>query len=291
MNRKAFAKINLGLDVLRKREDGYHMVDMILQEIDLWDMVELIPNASGNITLSAQAGPSFPLDGSNLVYKAAKIMQDTFSLEAGMHIHVEKHIPMEAGLAGGSADAAAVLHLVNEAFGLQADLKQLQKLGLFLGADIPFCLAGGTMRGQGIGENLTPLRPLKEGLLLLVAKPREGLSTGRVYTALDQEEGLCHPDMEALARAVSDWENTPQGLQRLTAATGNVMERTAIRMLPKIGELQRLMLAQGALCARMSGSGPTVFGIFPSEEARERCFALLEQKKELADFLCKSRTR
>lgn len=265
---KAYAKINLGLDVTGKRSDGYHLVKMVMQAIDLWDLVTLEKTQEG-LTLTCSSG-EVPPGEDNLAFRAARLMLEKFSISSGVHIHLQKNIPVAAGLGGGSADAAAVMRGISRLFALEIPLPRLMELGLGLGADIPFCLMGGTALAEGIGEKLTPLPPLPH-CHILAAKPQAGISTGYVYEHLDAQGVKTHPDLDGMRLAL-DRGSLRGVLERL----GNVLETVTIPALPVIDTLKARMLSLGAAGSLMSGSGPTVFGIFPDGQ-EDRARAALEQ--------------
>ncbi|MBO4377234.1 MAG: 4-(cytidine 5'-diphospho)-2-C-methyl-D-erythritol kinase [Lachnospiraceae bacterium] len=264
VKRKAYAKINLCLDVLGKREDGYHEVSMIMQTIGLCDDVTLRKQDEG-ISLSV-GGSDLPADESNLAFKAAKLMKDTYDIKEGVKISLKKNIPIAAGLAGGSSDAAAVMLGMNELFNLGIDKDELCKLGVKIGADVPYCIKGGTYLAQGIGEKLTPL-PKAPGATILIAKPDISVSTKEVYTALNVGELKAHPDVDGMTKAI-----VRHDLDGVIERMGNVLENVTIKSFPVIDEIKQLMKENGAENALMSGSGPTVFGIFYDQRDAAECF-------------------
>ncbi len=256
MKIEAPAKINLGLDVLCRRPDGYHEVDMIMQTIDLFDTVTIEKTAEPGITLSTNK-PGLPNDEGNLAYKAAKLLLETCGeKDAGVRIHIEKRIPMAAGLAGGSTDCAAVLSGMNTLFSFGLSMERLMELGKTLGADVPYCLLQGTARSQGIGEKLTPL-PKMMRCPVLIAKPGVSVSTKAVYEGLRLNEETAHPDIDALEQDIRR-----QDLAALAKDMGNLLATVTEELHPVIKEIRALMESHGALRAMMSGSGPTVFGLF-----------------------------
>ncbi len=267
---KALAKINLGLDVLGKREDGYHDVRMIMQTIHLYDRVEIRKTKSPAIRVETNLY-YLPINEDNLVYKAAKLMKDEFRLKEGVHIVLQKYIPVAAGLAGGSSDAAAVLVGMNRIFQLGLKQDKLMKLGLKLGADVPFCIMRGTALAEGIGEVLTPLPPMPK-CPVLIAKPPISVSTKSVYDNLRLTENTKHPNIDAIAEAIKK-----KNLKDVAANMGNILETVTIPRNPVIEEIKKVMKANGALSAMMSGSGPTVFGLFQSEKDIRRAYDTLKQ--------------
>lgn len=263
MQKKAYAKINPVLDVLRRREDGYHELRMIMQTVNIYDTLELVKSESG-IRLTCDTG-LLPCDDGNIVYRAARLMQETFSLKEGIEIHLTKKIPMAAGMAGGSADAAATLHGMNELFDLKLTPEKLCELGVKLGADVPYCIMGGTMLAEGIGEKLTALPPMPE-CRLVVAKPDFDVSTKYVYENLHANSLKEHPDVDGMIAAIR-----ANDLEAVATCMENVLETVTVRKYPQISELKNLMCNMGALNALMSGSGPSVFGLFTDEKAAEDC--------------------
>lgn len=261
---KAYAKVNLTLDVIGKREDGYHLVQMIMQQIDLFDEVTLEGHGSG-IALDCDS-PYVPKNPQNLAWRAVSLMQETYGLRQGVRIGIRKQIPVAAGLAGGSTDAAAVIHGYAALCGLQLSLPEKMALGLRLGADVPFCLLGGAALAEGIGERLTPVSGLKDAWLV-VCKPNFGVSTRDVYGALEWEKIQRHPDTTAMLEALKT--GTVQAVSPLLC---NVLEPVTCQRHPEVRALKERMLQYGAESALMSGSGPTVFGLFKTaEKARSAC--------------------
>lgn len=262
---KARAKINLGLDVLRKRADGYHELRMVMQTIDLWDGIVLTPTKEGGILVRTNR-PELPADGRNLVYRAARLMMEEFGISGGVRIDLDKQIPMAAGLAGGSSDGAAVLKGMNELYGLGLSQRQLRERGVRLGADIPYCIMGGTALAEGIGEKLTAL-PAAPGCHVLLAKPWIDVSTGFVYGHLRADELLYHPDIDGQVDAVRRGD-----FAGMAGLMGNVLETVTIPVHPVIQQIKEEMLRLGAAGAMMSGSGPTVFGLFDDREKAEAAY-------------------
>lgn len=255
---KALAKINLGLDVLGKREDGYHEVRMVMQSVYLYDNVRLESREEPGIELSSNLY-YLPDDSGNIAYKAAQMMMEEFRLTGGVRITLEKHIPVAAGMAGGSANAAAVLFGMNRLFGLHLTREELMERGVKLGADVPYCIMRGTVLAEGIGEKLTVL-PSIPRCAVLIAKPPISVSTRVVYEALDSKEIIRHPDIDGLIQALRQGS-----LPDMAACMGNVLEDVTVPKYPVIREIKEEMLAAGALNAMMSGSGPTVFGLFDNK--------------------------
>ena len=262
---KARAKINLGLDVVRRREDGYHEVKMVMQMLRLYDQIDIEKTQESGIFVRSNLS-FLPTDERNIAYKAAKVMIDQFGLEQGVIIRIEKHIPVAAGMAGGSTDCAAVLYGMNKLFGLRLNQKKLRELGVKLGADVPYCLMSQTALSEGIGEILTPISPLQD-CPILIAKPSVSVSTRHVYEHLKLDEQTMHPDIDGIVTALADGD-----LYGVTDRMANVLETVTVPEHPVIDEIKKQMMASGAVNALMSGSGPTVFGIFDDEEkAKKAC--------------------
>lgn len=255
ITKKAYAKINLGLDVIRKREDGYHELKMIMQTINLYDLITISLRDDQEIQMKTNLS-SLPCNENNLVFKAACLMLETYQIKQGVQIELVKHIPIAAGMAGGSADAAATLKAINELFDLGASMKDLMKLGVKLGADIPYCILEGTALSEGIGEILTPL-PAMPQCHILIVKPNVGVSTKFVYQNLKLTDKTVHPDIDGMVAAIHNHE-----LSEIISRFGNVLETVTIPKQPKVAQIKEEMLRLGALGSLMSGSGPTVFGIF-----------------------------
>ena len=270
MRLRAFAKINLGLDILRKREDGYHEVRMIMQTIQMYDVLEMKKVKKPGISLSVNY-PYIPSDERNLVYKAAKLLMDEFQVKEGVDIRLEKFIPVAAGMAGGSSDAAAAMVGMNHLFKLGLSEKDLMDRAVNIGADVPYCIMRGTALAEGIGEKLTRIAQVPD-CSVLIGKPGIGVSTKTAYESLQLDKIQSHPDIDGMIR---DIENG--NLLAMTDKMGNVFESGIIGKYPVIGEIKDLMEANGALKAMMSGSGPTVFGIFDDREKMEAAAAVLRQ--------------
>ena len=257
---KALAKINLGLDVLGRRENGYHDVRMIMQSIYLYDTVKLTKQKEPGIRVETNLG-FLPTGENNIAYKAAKMLIDEFGIDEGIRIRLDKHIPVAAGLAGGSSNAAAVLFGMNRMFGLHLSMEELKERGVKLGADVPYCIMRGTVLAEGIGEELSVLPPMPK-CAVLIAKPPVSVSTKAVYEALDSKEITEHPDIDRIIDGLK-----AGNLRKIASSMGNVLEDVTIPMHPVIAEIKQEMLDAGALGAMMSGSGPTVFGLFESRAA------------------------
>ena len=254
----AYAKINLSLDVLNRRPDNYHTVRMIMQSLSLRDTLTLNKTQTNEITLSAQNAECYPditWDEHNLIYKAAKLWFETYPSNQGVHIAIDKQIPSSAGLAGGSSDAAATLKGLNLLFKQNASIEELKKLGKQLGADVPYCIELGTMLAEGIGEILTPLPPAPS-LYCTLIKPNQNISTKYIYEHLDLTTAT-HPDTDAMLYALET-----KTLLALCQNLDNILEPVALTLCPEIKEIEQKLEELGAIGACMSGSGPTVFGLF-----------------------------
>lgn len=265
MKLKAMAKINLGLDVLRKRSDGYHDLRMIMQTVYLYDQIEISEVKTSGITLTTNAG-YLPVNEDNLVYKAAKLLMDEFGIEQGVNICLKKYIPVAAGLAGGSSDAAATLVGLNRLFSLGLSREELRKRGVKIGADVPYCIMRGTALAEGIGDVLTML-PAAPDMHVVLAKPPIHVSTGFVYTNLKADRLAYHPDIDAQVDAI----RTGDGYA-MAKLMGNVLETVTIPAYPVIDEIKETMKRAGALGAMMSGSGPTVFGLFDDAAQAKKAY-------------------
>lgn len=264
---KAYGKINLGLDVLRRREDGYHEVRMIMQTVGIFDRVDIIWKEEPGIQVETNLY-YLPTNENNLVYKAAKLLMDEFGVTDGVTIKLKKFIPVAAGMAGGSSDAAAVLFGVNKMFRLGLTIPQLMERGVKIGADVPYCILRGTALSEGIGEVLTPLPPVPQ-CQVLIAKPAINVSTKFVYENLHANDLLPgqHPDIDAIIDSIR--KNDIYGI---ADNLGNVLETVTIKEYPVIREIKEKMLEYGAIGSLMSGSGPTVFGLFTSPKAAQDAY-------------------
>ena len=266
----AHAKINLGLDITGLRGDGYHLVDMVMQAVTLSDRIIIKDNGSSDIRLTSDA-KHLPLDEHNLAYKAAKLMQDAFPGTGGVDIHIEKNIPVAAGLAGGSTDAAAVMTGINELFGLGTDKGKLMEMAVKLGADVPYCIFGGTARAEGIGEVITKLSDLPD-CFILISKPSCSVSTRETYERYDALTEVLHPDIEGMIRCIETGD-----MPGMSAKMGNVLEYVTEPMHPVISDIKRVARENGAVSSMMSGSGPSVFSIFDDEEKLKSAKARIEE--------------
>lgn len=262
---KAYAKINLGLDVLRKRPDGYHDVSMIMQTVNLYDTINIKKTKFQSITVGTNLY-YLPTDRRNLAYKAALLFDEIHPIRSGLNIFINKRIPVAAGLAGGSADAAAVLKGLNRLFQADLSLDELMKPGVKIGADVPYCLLMGTALSEGIGEILKPLDPMPDCYILLV-KPEISVSTKHVYENLKLDNNTRHPDIPAMLNALKE-----NDIYRLTSLMENILESVTIKEYAVIGDIKEKMMDKKALTALMSGSGPTVFGIFDDQNKAENAY-------------------
>ncbi len=269
---KAYAKINLGLDVVRRREDGYHEVRMIMQSVKLFDKLTFRLLEEDTIRLKTNLG-FLPVDENNLVYQAVKVLKERYHVRQGLEIDLFKCIPVAAGMAGGSTDCAAALVGASKLFGLQLGKEQLMELGVQLGADVPYCIMRGTALSEGIGEILTPLPSIPE-CKILIAKPPIAVSTKFVYEHLDAQGIEKHPDIDGMIEAIR-----AGSLRGITDRLENVLETVTIPAYPVIDEIKQMMIKGGALNALMSGSGPTVFGIFEDEERAEEVKQVIQDEQ------------
>jgi 4-diphosphocytidyl-2-C-methyl-D-erythritol kinase len=269
---KAYAKINISLDVVGKKEDGYHLLKMIMQSIDLYDLIQISKANEGiNITCDRQYVPT---DERNIAYKAAKLFIDTYKIKSGINIDIKKNIPVAAGLAGGSTNGAAVLKAMRDIFKYNISDKDLMDLGLKIGADIPYCIAGGTALCEGIGEKIKQLKPFKEKILVLV-KPNFGVSTKEVYKNFDLTKVYIHPNTEALIDAMNK-----EDLNLVSLNMKNLLENVTLRRYSILREIKDGLIKDGALGSMMSGSGPTIFGFFDDMLTAQNCFLHMKEKYE-----------
>lgn len=255
---KAYAKINLSLDVLGTLENGYHEVRMIMQNVDMYDKVNMFRNKSGEINIKSNL--SFvPTGPDNLVYKAIRLLLDEYNITDGVEVDLYKYIPVAAGMAGGSTDAAAALIGVNKMFGLGLTREELMVHGKKIGADVPYCILGGTALAEGIGEKLTVL-PDCPNCYIVVAKPGISVSTKYVYDNLVLDENTKHPDVDSMIKEIEN-----KNIVGVAQLMGNVLESVTEAKYPVIADIKKMMLSHNAMGAMMSGSGPTVFGLFENE--------------------------
>lgn len=266
---KAYAKINLGLDVLGRLPDGYHEVKMIMQTVGIYDELTFEKSDEG-IMIVTDSG-ELPVNEDNLIYKAAKLLMQKYAIDTGIRVNLKKNIPIAAGMAGGSTDAAATLKGVNELFGLGCTEEELKEVGVKIGADVPYCVMGGTALAEGIGEKLTALRNAPQ-CVLLVAKPGINVSTKYVYEHLDALDSYVHPDIDGMVNAISSGD-----LDGIVRRLGNVLEEVTIPAYPVINDIKKTMLDSNALGSMMSGSGPTVFGIYNERKDAESAYGKIRE--------------
>ena len=267
---KALAKINLGLDVVRRRVDGYHEVRMIMQTINLFDRLEIKKIKESAIKIHTNLF-FLPVNENNLVYKAAKLLIDEFGIQEGVSVGLTKKIPVAAGMAGGSTDAAAMLFGMNRLFGLGLSKKQLMERGVKIGADVPYCIMRGTALAEGIGDKLSPL-PEMVKCPVLIAKPQISVSTKFVYQNLKLDDKTVHPDID---RLIEDIRN--KDLKAVSDHMGNVLESVTIPNYPVISQIKEQMMDSGAVGSMMSGSGPTVFGLFDDSRTAQLAFGKIKR--------------
>lgn len=270
MKIKAYAKINIALDVVGKRDDGYHLLKMIMQTVDLYDVIEII-KTDLDIKLNCNK-PYVPTDERNLAYKAAKLFKETYNIEDGVSINLIKNIPVSAGMAGGSTDAAGVLKLMNKIFNINASDEELMALGLKLGADVPYCINGGTALCEGIGERITQLKPFKDKIVVIV-KPPFGVSTKEVYRDFDLSKVIFHPRTEDIMKAMEN-----DDIHFVANNMKNLLENVTLRKHRVILNIKELMKYYDALGTMMSGSGPTVFAFFDDMLKAQVCYDEMKNK-------------
>ena len=270
MEIKAYAKINIALDVVGKRDDGYHLLRMIMQSIDLYDTIEINKVDSG---ISLKCNKHYvPTDERNLAYKAAKLFMETYSIEYGVEIKLIKNIPVSAGLAGGSTNAAGVLKLMNKMFDINASEEELRILGLKLGADVPYCISGGTALCEGVGEKITQLKSFKDKILVLI-KPPFGVSTREVYKSFDLTKVVFHPRIESLIKAMED-----DDIYFVANNMRNLLENVTLRRHRVLMNIKEEVKIDGSIGTMMSGSGPTVFAFFDDMLKAQICYDNMKKK-------------
>lgn len=273
MEIKAYAKINIALDVVGKRDDGYHLLRMIMQSIDLYDTI-VINKINCGINLKCNKH-YVPTDERNLAYKAAKLFMETYSIEDGVEIELIKYIPVSAGLAGGSTDASGVLKLMNKMFNINASEEDLKVLGLKLGADVPYCISGGTALCEGVGEKITQLKGFKDKILVLI-KPPFGVSTKEVYKNFDLTKVIFHPKIEELIEAMEN-----DDIYFVANNMKNLLENVTLRKHRVIMNIKEEVKVDGSIGTMMSGSGPTVFAFFDDMLKAQMCYD--NMKKQYKD--------
>lgn len=266
---KSRAKINLSIDVLGKRQDGYHLVEMIMQTIDLFDIIKIFSLDEDTIVINSNS-KDIPMDSSNIVYKAANLIKQEFNIKRGIKIYIEKNIPVAAGMAGGSSNAAAVLVGLNKLWDLNLSKNKLKEIGLQLGADVPFCIEGEASLAENIGEKLTNIDGLSQDVFILVCKPELFVSTKEIYEAIDSKIIKKRPDNKLLIGLLKE-----NNIELLSKNMYNVLESVTKEKYPIINEIEEIMINNKALGAMMSGSGPTVFGLYDNEDDAEKCRKIL----------------
>lgn len=277
MELKAYAKINIGLDVLRRREDGYHEVKMIMQTIGLHDCLTIEKSDTFGIHITTD-NEELSDGQDNLIYKAAKMLVDEYGITEGIDITLNKNIPIAAGLAGGSTDAAATFIGINEIFELGLSKEELMERAVKIGADVPYCILGNTALSEGIGQILTPISACPD-CYVLIAKPPVGVSTKYVYQNLKLDT-VIHPDIDAIVRAIEN-----KDLDAVADNLGNVLESVTIPLHPVIDSIKKTMTDNGAIASLMSGSGPTVFGLYRNIEDARKCAELIRNQQMASDIV------
>lgn len=257
---KSRAKINLSIDVLGKREDGYHLVEMIMQTIDLYDIIKIKELSTEDIIIKSNSS-DIPLDDNNIVYKAINLLKNKFNINKGVEVFIEKNIPIAAGMAGGSSNAAAVLVGLNKIWELNLSEVELQEIGFNLGADVPFCIQGRAALAQGVGEKLTYIKGLPKDVSILVCKPNLFVSTKKVYEGLDLKNIQSRPDNRFLIDCLNKGD-----IKSVAENMVNVLETVTSKYHKEIEKIENIMMKSNALGSMMSGSGPTVFGLFEKKE-------------------------
>lgn len=271
---KARAKVNIGLDITGVLDNGYHLVDMIMQTLQMHDEVTIRKRKQPGIEIRSNLR-YLPVNENNIVYQAAKMMIDEFQIKDGLRFDIKKEIPVAAGMAGGSADAASTLIGINRMYQLSLSTEELCMRGLKLGADVPYCIHGGTMHATGIGEQLERITAMPD-CFVVVVKPKASASTKVVYQKFDELEQVSHPNMAHLLMQMEE-----KNLRGIADTMGNVLEQVTIPMIPEIAVIKEVLLKNGALNAMMSGSGPTVFGLYTDRMLAEKAVALLTDRKEI----------
>lgn len=278
LTRNAYAKVNLALDVLRRREDGYHDVCMIMQNLSLYDTLTFTMEEADALAITLSCDKEFvPCDERNLIYKAIVLMGETYHLTGHIHVELVKRIPVEAGMAGGSTDCATAFHAMRELYGLDVSDQELMKLGVKLGADVPYCIMAKTALSEGIGEVLTEVAPLPD-CYVVVAKPTISVSTKMVYENLHANELQHHPDVAGMIEALKQGD-----LSGVASRMENVLETVTTKLYPQIEEIKQTMKESGAENAIMSGSGPTVFGLYREKAIAEQAAEKIRQQYGLSE--------
>lgn len=271
---KSYGKINLGLDVLRRREDGYHEVRMIMQTVGLYDLLTMKKTKEDKISMTCNLS-FLPTDERNLVYKAVKLIKDKYHIKDGVKIDLNKRIPVAAGMAGGSSNCAAALKGMNQLFDLGLSIDELCEIGVTLGADVPYCIWGGTALSEGIGEKLSRVDAMPN-CYILIAKPGISVSTAFVYQNLDLAGLSKHPDIDGMLECLNK-----KDLEGICARLENVLETVTIKEYPIIERVKKHLTDQGAMGTLMSGSGPTIFAIFKDKKTADNA---LESLRSIQDI-------
>ncbi len=271
---KSYGKINLGLDVLRRREDGYHEVRMIMQTVGLYDVLTMKKRKDDQIKMTCNLS-FLPTDERNLVYKAVKLIKDKYHIKDGVEIKLNKRIPVAAGMAGGSSNCAAALKGMNQLFDLGLSIDELCEIGVTLGADVPYCIWGGTALSEGIGEKLSRVDAMPD-CYILIAKPGISVSTAFVYKNLDLQGLKKHPDIDGMLTCLKE-----KDLEGICDRLENVLETVTVKEYPIIEKVKKHLMEQGAKGALMSGSGPTIFAIFQDKKTADNA---LESLRSIEDI-------
>ena len=271
---KSYGKINLGLDVLRRREDGYHEVRMIMQTVGLYDLLTMKKRKDDKIKMTCNLA-FLPTDERNLVYKAVKLIKDKYHIKDGVEIDLNKRIPVAAGMAGGSSNCAAALKGMNELFDLSLLIDELCEIGVTLGADVPYCIWGGTALSEGIGEKLSRVEAMPD-CYILIAKPGISVSTAFVYKNLDLAGLSKHPDIDGMLECLKE-----KDLEGICDRLENVLETVTVKEYPIIEQVKTHLMKQGAMGALMSGSGPTIFAIFKDKKTADNALESLRSIKDI----------
>ncbi|MGL4742610.1 MAG: 4-(cytidine 5'-diphospho)-2-C-methyl-D-erythritol kinase [Sarcina sp.] len=278
MKRKAYAKINIALDVVGKREDGYHLLRMIMQTVDIYDEIEVKKINSPNTIKLTTDKYYLPTDEKNLAYKAAKLFLDTYKIKDGVEIHIKKNIPVSAGMAGGSTDAATVLYLMNKVFNVKENKEKLKNLAVKIGADVPYCIDGGTALCEGIGDKIKKLKPFKDKILVVV-KPSFGVSTKEVYGDLDVTKINKHADIEGIMKCMAR-----EDLYGVSTRMRNILENVTVKKHRIVREIKDELKLAGAIGTMMSGSGPTVFAFFEDMLVAQKAYDKMKSAYHNSDI-------
>lgn len=271
---KSYGKINLGLDVLRRREDGYHEVRMIMQTVGLYDVLTMKKRKDDKIEMTCNLS-FLPTDERNLIYKAVKLIKDKYHIKDGVEINLSKRIPVAAGMAGGSSNCAAALKGMNQLFDLGLSIDELCEIGVTLGADVPYCIWGGTALSEGIGEKLSRVDAMPD-CYILIAKPGISVSTAFVYKNLDLLALSKHPDIDGMLECLKE-----KDLTGICNRLENVLETVTIKEYPIIEKVKKHLMDQGAKGALMSGSGPTIFAIFEDKKTADDAMESLRSIEDI----------